>query len=260
MKFNHYLKRLKESEEFQKFKEKHGEAYLCAGFFVLDFETGNDIHQVDYLLPNKKVATFILDDGVRVKISAQTLKKKLPEIKNKVKTDLDALKGIVEDEMKNRTVTEKIKKIVAILHILDEKVIWNLQCILDGLGILNVHVDDSDQSVLKFEKHSLLDLVKVSPMSMMGGGARPPQEVQPQQGQAIQPQQGGGGGMGGIKVITADKLKGILEKLKKKAKEAKKQEKSKKKKEGKKKTPSDKEKKSALEAEKKAALKAEKKK
>lgn len=163
MKFEHYLARLHESPEYKKFKSKNKRSKLCAGFFVLDFETGKNMHQIDYFLPNGKIATFILDEGVKCKISEQSLKKELPELKGEIKTDLDALKGIVEDEMKNRTVTESIRKIIAILHILGDKRVWNLQCILDGLSILNVHVDDSDQTVLKFEKHSLLDMIKTIP-------------------------------------------------------------------------------------------------
>ena len=162
MKFDHYLKEIERSSEFKDFQKKNKKAYLCAGFFVLDFEAGKHMRQVDYALPNGKIATFIIDNGVKMKISDQTIKKKLPEIKGNIKTDLEALKGIVEDEMKNRTVTENIKKMIAILHILDNKVVWNLQCILNGLGILNVHVDDSDQSILKFEKHSLMEFMHTS--------------------------------------------------------------------------------------------------
>ena len=160
MKFSHYKKRVEESKEFKEFKKKHPKSYLCAGFFVLDFETGKNIHQLDYLLPNKKIATFILDEGVKMKISEQEMHNALKEIKSEADIDLEALKGIVEDEMKNHTVTEKIKKIIAVLHILDDKTIWNLQCILDGLGIAQVHIDDSDKSVLKFEKHSLMEFIK----------------------------------------------------------------------------------------------------
>jgi len=100
---------------------------------------------------------------MKVKISDQAIKKKLPEIKEKPKTDIDSLKGIVEDEMKNRSITERIRKIIAILHVMDNKLIWNLQCILDGLSILLVHIDDSDQSILKFEKHSLMELIRAVP-------------------------------------------------------------------------------------------------
>lgn len=163
MKFEHYLKKLEGSEEYKKFRRKYKDEYLCAGFFVLDFEGGKDVHQIDYRLPNGKIATFFLDGDIKLKISEQAVKKDLPKVGGKINTDIEALKGIVEDEMKNRTVTEKIRKMIAILHTLDNRPVWNLQCILDGLGILLVHIDDSDQTVLKFERHSLMDLIKQVP-------------------------------------------------------------------------------------------------
>ncbi len=160
MKFSHYLKRLEESSEFRDFKEKHKNSYLCAGFFVLDFETHKNMHQIDFALPNGKIATCILEEGVKINISKQALKKKLPEIKDEVKTDIDALKGIVDDEMKNHTVTQNIKKIIAVVQNLDGKNIWSLSCITDGLGLIQVHLDDATENILKFEKRSLFDFVK----------------------------------------------------------------------------------------------------
>jgi len=136
MKFEHYLKKVEEHKNFKEFKEKNPNAYLCAGFFILDYESGKNMHQIDYSLPQKKVATFYLDNDIKMKISEQCIKKKLPAIKTNPKTDLEALKGIVEDEMKNQMVTEKIRKVIAILHNMDGKLIWNLQCILSGLEIL----------------------------------------------------------------------------------------------------------------------------
>jgi len=198
MKLDHYRKRVEESKEFKDFRKKNKKAYLAAGFFVLDFEGGKNMHQIDYALPNGKIATFILDEGVKFKISEQAIKKKLPEIKPDVNTDLEALKGIVEDEMKNRTVTESIKKIIAVLHILDDKPVWNLQCILDGLGMLNVHVDDSG-NVLKFEKHSLMEMIKKIPGNL--------QQNQPQ----AQEQQ-------------TDKKQEVLKKIAEKLEEMKKQQ------------------------------------
>ena len=87
----------------------------------------------------------------------------MPEIKGDIKTDLKALKGIVEDEMKNRTVTDSIKKIIALLQIIDGKVVWNLNCITNNLNVLQVHIDDRDQTVLKFMKYSIMDFVKTIP-------------------------------------------------------------------------------------------------
>ena len=66
--------------------------------------------------------------------------------------------------MKNRSITEEIKKIIAILQNIDGKKIWNLSCVLSGMSIINAHVEDQSRTVLKMEKKSLLDFVqKMSP-------------------------------------------------------------------------------------------------
>lgn len=160
MKLSHYIKKVEKSREFKKFRKEHPKAYLCAGFFVLDFENDRNVHQLDYYLSNGKIATAILDKGVIIKESKQPIKKKLAEIKQEVKIDIDALKGIVHDEMQNRSITEELKKIIAIVYISDDRIIWNLQCILNGLLLLNVKISDLNQSILSFEKFSLLDIVR----------------------------------------------------------------------------------------------------
>lgn len=165
MKFEHYLKRAEESKEYKKFKQEHGKAYLCAGFFVLDFETGKHTHQVDYFIPNsKKIATFVLDEGVDMKISEEMkMKTKLEKMEEEVKIDLDALKGIVEDEMHNRTITQQVKKIIAVLQKQDGKYVWKLNCITDGMGIIKVHVNDDTSNILEFEKINLFDIMRMIP-------------------------------------------------------------------------------------------------
>ena len=162
MKIDHYFKRIEESKEFKEFKKKNPKAYLCAGFFVLHYEQGKNAHQMDFCLPNGKIATFILEEGIKMNISESPfkVKAKLEEIPSTAKLDLDALKGIVEDEMKNRTVTESVKKIIAVLQILDGRLVWNLNCIAGGLNIIQVHVDDVDGNILKFEKHSIMEFMK----------------------------------------------------------------------------------------------------
>ena len=88
MKFDHYQGRVESSKEFKDFKKEHKKAYLGAGFFILDFEAGKNSHQLDYVLPNGKIATFMLDEGIKMKISEQAVKKELQEISGKIKTDL----------------------------------------------------------------------------------------------------------------------------------------------------------------------------
>ena len=101
-----------------------------------------------------------------------TLTKKVPEkLDITTNTDLDELKGIIEDEMKNRNMSEDIKKIIAVLQMIDGKKIWNLNCVLSGMNLLRTHVEDESKTVLLMEKSSLLDLMKKVPIHelRMGG-------------------------------------------------------------------------------------------
>lgn len=178
MKFEHYLKRLEESPEFKKFREEHKKAYLCAGFFVLDFEAGKNMHQIDFLIPgSKKIATFIVGEGVQLNFSPQLKSKiKMQKIEGEVKTDLDALKGIVIDEMHNRTITQEIKKIIAVLQNDNGKKVWKLNCITADLGIIKAHIDDETSSILEMEKASLFDFIKMIPKQAKPEDKTPPKK------------------------------------------------------------------------------------
>ncbi len=172
MKLDHYLKRVEESMEFKKFREEHKRAYLSAGFFVLDFEANKNMHQVDFFIPsNKKIATFKLEKGVSMQVSDALKMKRAPEeIDGKSNLDLEALKGIVHDEMMNRTVTQEIKKIIAVLQTEKGKKIWRLNCITSDLSIIKVNIDDDRGCILDFEKANLFDMIKkVNPSALMAG-------------------------------------------------------------------------------------------
>jgi hypothetical protein len=165
-----YVERLNKSDECKNLLEKNPDAFIVAGFFVLDFETGKNIHQIDYYLPKeKKVAAFTLDTDVKMQLMDLMNAKKIPEVLDiKTEIDLDALQGILEDEMKNRGFSEKINKIIAVLQMQDGKKIWNLNCILSGMEILRAHVEDESKSVLKMEKIPLTDIMKHLPSGAMG--------------------------------------------------------------------------------------------
>ena len=65
-----------------------------------------------------------------------------------------------EDEMKNNIITTKLQKIIAVLQNIDNKLIWNLNCITTDMGIIKVHIEDESHSILKFEKINLFDIVR----------------------------------------------------------------------------------------------------
>lgn len=161
MRITPYIEKLESSKEYRDFEEKYKGAFMVAGFFVLDLEYGKNMHQIDYYIPSQhKIAAFTLDKKISMQILSLVNSKKPEKLDYKTKIDLEALKGILEDEMKNRSITDEIKKIIAVVQSIEGKRVWNLNCVLSGLGILRAHVDDDSQTVLKMEKASMMDYVR----------------------------------------------------------------------------------------------------
>ncbi|MDP1695989.1 MAG: hypothetical protein Q8L29_03685 [archaeon] len=190
MKIKVYLDKLGNSQEYKDFTKEHSDAYLIAGFFVIDLEAGKNINQIDYYIPSKKkVAAFTLDNHVHVQILKTMNNSVPPKLDLATKIDLDAIPGILEDEMKNRSITEEIKKIVAIIQNIDGKKIWNINCVLSGMSILKAHIEDESKSVLKMEKSSILDYIQKLPMPQQAGQPGGQQiQIQPQSAQSVPPQ------------------------------------------------------------------------
>ena len=94
--------------------------------------------------------------------------------------DLDALTGILQDEMKNRGITGEVKKMIAVLQNIKGQKVWNVNCILSGMDLLRAHVEDESRTVLKMEKSSMMDYIRKIP-------GLPQQSSQPQV-QVQQPQ------------------------------------------------------------------------
>ena len=164
MKIQPYIEKLNNSKEFKEFVRKNPNSYFSAGFFVLDFINKKSMHQIDYFIPEKnKIQTFILDDNEIISKESETVNEKIPKkIGSNINLDLDILKGLVEDEMKNRTITNKIQKIIAVIENINGKLIWNLNCITNDMGVMKVHIDDNDHSILEFEKINLFDVMTKS--------------------------------------------------------------------------------------------------
>jgi hypothetical protein len=181
-----FVEKLGASPTYKDFSDKYKDAFMIAGFFIIDYETGKNIHQIDYYVPSEnKIAAFNLDNHVTVQLLDTMGKAKIkPEkLDFQSNVDLDALHGILEDEMKNRNITEEIKKIIAVISMVDGKKIWNVNCLLSGMGILKAHVDDDSQTILKMEKSNIMDYVKRMPGAQLaamkkaaGAGAKPVNE------------------------------------------------------------------------------------
>jgi len=168
MKIRPYVEKLEQSPEFKEFKSQNPEAFVVAGFFVLDLEFNSNVHQIDFYIPNqKKMAAFTLDGPVKLQI-LDLMNDKVPgKLDLDTNIDLDALKGILLDEMHNRGMSEDIRKIIAVLQNIDGKKIWNINCVLSGMEVLKSHVDDESKTVLKIEKVSIMDMVKKIPTKQL---------------------------------------------------------------------------------------------
>ena len=165
MKIKPYFDKLQKAKEYKQFSLENPDSFMVAGFFVIDFESGSNIHQIDFYVPSKKkVAAFTLDNGVQVQMMKTLPSKKKPEkLDLNVKIDLEALAGIIRDEMHNRGISEDIKKMIAVLQTIDGKKIWNINCVLTGMELLRSKIEDESKSVLKIEKSSLMDIMKKIP-------------------------------------------------------------------------------------------------
>ncbi len=164
--FTFTLKKIKSSSAFKNFIKQHKDAELCAGFFVVDYISGANQQQLDYCLPDGKIFTFTLNQNEEIQVKeAETIegqeKQKLEELdKEKIKIDLDNVKDILEKEMKDREINKRINKIIVVLQNFENKQVWNLNCMLEGMEILQVHINCEDGEILKFEKKSMFDFIK----------------------------------------------------------------------------------------------------
>lgn len=180
MKFQPYVEKLEQSPKYKEFILQYPKAFVVAGFFILDLEEGKNVHQIDFYIPSeKKIAAFTLDGEVTLQILDMMDSSKVPQqLDLSVSTDLDALQGILTDEMRNRGMSENIRKIIAVIQNVDGKKVWNLNCVLTGMEILKSHVEDESQTVLKIERASILEVMKkLTPPQMMKAPAAQKEDV-----------------------------------------------------------------------------------
>jgi len=163
MSFNTLLQKIQESKEFQNFKQQNPEAQLVAGFFILDFLSNDNKETLDYKV-NQDIFTFTLKDN-QIQINKDKLinNEKSPQLTKLnpiIQIDTQELKNIVQTQAQNNNIQAKLNKIIAVLQTYNQKQIWNLTCMLDQLIILNIHIDSNTKEITKFERKSMMDLIK----------------------------------------------------------------------------------------------------
>jgi len=168
MSFQDTYNKITSSEVFKKFIEENPQAELCAGFFILDFISNDSKKSLDYKFKDK-IYTFELKDDGYIKFTEDELIKsanspELLKINPEIKVEIDELKGLTGIEALERGISSKFNKIIAVLQnqLRDSKetAVWNLTCMLDGLIILNIIIDASTSEIIKFERKSMMDLIR----------------------------------------------------------------------------------------------------
>ena len=161
--FDSTLENIESSDAFRNFKKKNPEAYLCAGFFVIDYQTNANQQQLDYSLLDGRIFTFILNHEITIK-EAETIQgqeqKNLGKLNPDIKADLDDIENILKDKLELVKIDKKISKIIAILHIYEGRQIWNLTLMLEGFDMIQCHIDSFSGEILKFEHKSMFDFIK----------------------------------------------------------------------------------------------------
>lgn len=170
MSFKSTYKKIIESKEFRNFIEINKDAELCAAFFVTDYFGNDNKKSIDYKV-NNKVITFSLNEHGKIKVEEDELinieGKKFPVLKKinpDISLDLDEIEGSAKIRALDEGIHAKFNKIISVLQKYEyegeEKQIWNLTCMLEGLIILHVLVDSSTGKIIKFERKSMMDLIR----------------------------------------------------------------------------------------------------
>ena len=164
------FKTITKSDLFGDFIKQYPKAELCTCFFVKDFFGNDNKKSIDYKL-GEKVFSFSINELEKIKMYEDQLvkieNKEFPELEKinpDIKTDLDEVIEIAIKKTLEKGISSKFSKIIAVLQKYkhNEKDIqaWNLTCMLEGLIIIHIMIDSDTGEVIKFERKSMMDLIK----------------------------------------------------------------------------------------------------
>lgn len=163
MNFQFYFEKLTKSKEFIDFIREHKDAFLCSGFFAVD-KKGNDNKQsLDYFVPSlNKIFSFKLENKIEL-IPVEDYGKvfKPEKILDNLDFDFNYIETLIEGEMFEKKIKNKIEKLLLSLQAKDKKNYILGTIFISGLGLLKVKIDLNDKIVVDFEKMSFFDMMKI---------------------------------------------------------------------------------------------------
>ena len=162
MNLHFYLEKLHDSEEYKDFMLENPDAYLCSGFFIMDFEKADHQRHLDFYAPTlKKVLSFKLENGVE-KVPIDTFDDRTPKkLFIDYDFDLDEIEEMIRKRMVEEKVKSKIQKILLSLQNTEGKDLLTATVFVSGLGMLKINIDPVSKKVIDFDRKSFFDILKV---------------------------------------------------------------------------------------------------
>ncbi|MGY4884466.1 MAG: hypothetical protein ACP5NZ_02705 [Nanobdellota archaeon] len=163
MNFQFYFEKMMKSKDFKKFISENKEAFLCSGFFSVD-KKGNDNKQnIDYFVPSlNKMFSFKLNDGVELVPVEDFGENFKPEkIPDNIDFEFEYIEKLIEGEMFEKKITNKIEKSLFSLQAKDKKNYLLGTIFISGLALLKVKIDLDEKRVVEFDKKSFFEMMKI---------------------------------------------------------------------------------------------------
>lgn len=168
MNLQFYIEKLKDSQEFGKFKKENPDCYLCGGFFAIDLEdmkNPKNQNHLDYFSPSlKKFFNFKLDNGIEFAPveNYEGIEIKVPDkILENLDIDFEKIEDLVIQKIQEENPKTKIQKIILSLQSLDKIPYFVSTIFVSGMGIVKMNINLKDFKISSFEKKSLLDMFKI---------------------------------------------------------------------------------------------------
>jgi len=162
MNLHFYLEKLHHSEEYQDFMLENPDAYICSGFFVMDFEKADYQRHLDFYAPTlKKIFSFKLENGIE-KVPIDTFDKSTPrKLSVDYDFELDEIEKMIREKMIEEKVKSKIQKILLSLQNIENKDLLTATVFVSGLGMLKVNIEPGSKKITDFDRKSFFDMMKI---------------------------------------------------------------------------------------------------
>lgn len=157
-----YLEKLHGSDEYQEFLLENPDAYMCSGFFVMDFEKADHQRHLDFYAPNlKKVFSFKLENGIE-KVPIDTFDNLTPKkLSLGYDFDLDEIEALIKKKMAEEHVKSRVQKILLSLQNIEHRDLLTATVFVSGLGMIKINIDPISKKILDFDKKSFFDILKI---------------------------------------------------------------------------------------------------